>query len=164
MLKLKLQYFGHMMWRTDSLEKTLMLGNVESRRRGWQRMKCLDGITDSVDMSFSKLWELVMDWEAWHAAVHGSQRQTKIINWTIKTKHGKTHGQTQRESPWVAESCFCGSLNYFHAAFLPGFLWPVIVICLLHSPYVVYLRILPHLYRHLLAKLDSTKDAVVAWH
>ena len=103
-LKLKLQYFGHLIWRDDSLEKTLMLGKIAGRRRrGQQRTRLLDGITDSMDMSLSKLWEMMKDREAWHAAVHGiTKSQAQLSDWTNRTD-------------WLIYSSFsCFSGFYLH--------------------------------------------------
>ena len=99
MLTLKLQYSGHLMWRTDSLEKTLMPGKIKGRRREWQRMRWLDGITDSMHMSLSKPWEMVKDKGAWHVSVHGVLKsRTRLRDWTIIWETEET--QTQRRTPW----------------------------------------------------------------
>ena len=105
MLKLKFQYFGHLMRRIDSLKKTLMLGGIGGRRRmGWQRMKWLDSITDSMDMSLSELWELVMDREAWQAAIHGvAKSRTRLRDWTELNNCSVGFPSKPGSLPWLRD-------------------------------------------------------------
>ena len=140
MLKLKLQYFGHLMWRTDSFEKTLMLGKIEGRRRrGWQRMSWLDGITDSI-MSFNKLQELVVNREAWHAAIHGVAKSWTWLSVWTELKIPLTADFTVENDFIILPIIFCSrcKLGYhvtfsFHVSFISFNLWQCLSFLVFHD-------------------------------